>query len=193
MSYLAQKVMMIRHAEKPIAGTPPAHSYDGIDVYGKKDDDSLIPQGWQRAGALIGLFTSSSGPFPIPQFLFAPNKFGKGTSKRPFETITPLASKLGLTINGAQNPKNPGQYSKDDYPAMLTVATGCPGRILIAWEHGEIPNLAAQLLGNNSAPKWPGDRFDIVWAFDLATSGTSYVLNQAPQLLLAGDSGAPIL
>lgn len=192
MSYAAAKVMLIRHAEKPIAADPPTPAYDGINVYGAGDKDSLIPQGWQRAGALIGLFTSSSGPLPVPQFLFAPNKFGGGTSERPFETITPLAAKLGLTINGAQDPKNPGQYSKDDYAAMLTSATSCPGVVLIAWEHGEIPNLANWLLGNNGAPKWPGARFDIVWVFDLVPAGTSYTLNQVPQLLLAGDIQAPI-
>src|SRR5262249_9633541 len=109
MSYTATKVMLIRHAEKPVpAGTgsdSQAPAYNGIDEFGDPDEHSLIPQGWQRAGALAGLFTSASGPLPIPQFLFAPNQFGGGTSKRPYETITPLAAKLGLIINGAGNPK----------------------------------------------------------------------------------------
>jgi hypothetical protein len=183
--------MLIRHAEKPVpadpTSKPPTPAYDGIDIYGQQDKDSLIPQGWQRAGALIGLFSSSTGPFPVPQFLYAPNNFGNGTSKRPYETITPLSQKLGLPIN----PPKTG-YSKSDYTTMLESATSCNGVVLIAWEHGEIPNLAAWLLGNDSAPKWPANRFDVVWVFDLTPAGTSYALSQAPQLLLAGDQPGPI-
>jgi hypothetical protein len=197
MSYSATKVMLIRHAEKPIradtTSQPPTPAYNGIDDFGNPDKDSLIPRGWQRAGALISLFTSSSGPLPEPQFLFAPNMYGKGTSKRPYETITPLAERLGLVINGAQDPKSPGQYSKDDYTLMLASATVCSGVVLISWEHGEIPNVANWLLKSGTAPKWPGDRFDMVRVFDLTPAGDSYALNQVPQLLLATDLPAPIL
>jgi hypothetical protein len=185
------KVMLIRHGEKPIPADPkakpPTPAFNGIDVNGNPDDHSLIVQGWQRAGALIDLFTSSCGPLPVPQFLFAPNDFGNGTSKRPHETITPLSLKLGLKINP---PK--AKYSKSDYAKMLAAATSCAGVVLIAWEHGEIPNLAQWLLKNDSAPKWPGDRFDLVWVFDLTPAGTEYTLNQVPQLLLAGDKPGPI-
>ena len=191
MSFVAPKVMMIRHAEKPIPADPKSSpatpAYSGIDIYGNPDKDSLIPQGWQRAGALNGLFTSSSGPLPTPQFLFAPNKFGNGTSKRPYETITPLSQKLEIPINPPQ-----AEYAKTDYEAMLTAATACKGVVLISWEHGEIPALAAWILNNKSAPKWPGDRFDIVWIFDLDAASGAYAFNQAPQLLLAGDQPTPI-
>ncbi len=189
MAFTASKLMLIRHAEKPIAASAPNPAYNGIDVYGNPDKDSLIPQGWQRAGALIKLFTSESGPLPAPQFLFAPNQFGNGTSKRPYETITPLSQKLGISINPPQ-----AQYSKGDYVAMLTAATSCNGTVLIAWEHGEIPDLAAWILQNTNitVPKWPGSRFDIVWVFDLDASSGTYSFNQAPQLLLAGDLATPI-
>lgn len=191
MSFIAPKLMLIRHAEKPIPAdpnsNPPTPAYNGIDINGNSDKDSLIPQGWQRAGALIKLFTSSSGPLPVPQFLFAPNLFGKGTSKRPYETITPLSQKLGIPINP---PK--AQYAKTDYDAMLTAATSSNGMVLIAWEHGEIPNLAQWILKNDSAPKWSGSRFDIVWVFDLDTASGTYTFNQMPQLLLAGDQPTPI-
>jgi hypothetical protein len=76
MSYAATKVMMIRHAEKPIPAEttpPPTPAYNGIDIFGDADEDSLIPLGWQRAGALNSLFSSCFGPLPVPQFLFAPN------------------------------------------------------------------------------------------------------------------------
>ena len=76
----------------------------------KPDPNSLIPQGWQRAGALVSLFGLSFGPLPAPSYLFAPNVFGTG-SKRPFETITPLAAKLAMTINATSGRVTPGQYA----------------------------------------------------------------------------------
>jgi hypothetical protein len=204
-TYTATKVMLIRHAEKPTS------TESGINIDGAPDTSSLIPQGWQRAGALNGLFTSAIGPLPTPQYLFAPNLFSSdssgnskasaakksgssGTSRRPYETITPLSQKLGITINAIPGSKSPAQYAKGDYPAMLNVALALQGIVLIAWEHGEIPNLANQILGNNttSPQKWPSERFDIVWVFDLNTATNTYSFNQAPQLLLQGDLTTPI-
>jgi hypothetical protein len=201
----AAKVMLIRHAEKPTS------TETGINIDGDPDTSSLIPQGWQRAGALNGLFTSGTGPLPTPDFVFAPNVFssdssGKskastakksgssGTSRRPYETITPLSLKLGLTINAIPGSKSPAQYAKTDYPAMLSAALALQGIVLISWEHGEIPDIANQILGNQttSPQKWPSERFDMVWVFDLNTATNTYSFNQAPQLLLQGDLAAPI-
>src|SRR5882762_11370731 len=203
--YSATKIMLIRHAEKPTS------TENGINIDGDSDSSSLIPQGWQRAGALNGLFTSAIGPLPTPNFLFAPNVFSNdapaktkpsaakksgssGTSRRPYETITPLSLKLGIVINAIPGSTKPAQYAKGDYPAMLNAAMGSSGIVLISWEHGEIPNLANQILGNKTtAPqKWPSERFDIVWVFDLNTATNTYSFNQAPQLLLQGDLTTPI-
>src|SRR5258706_5619607 len=199
------KVMLIRHAEKPTS------TENGINIDGDPDSSSLIPQGWQRGGALTGLFTSGIGPLPTPQFLFAPNVFSKdpsgqskasttkkhgssGTSRRPYETITPLSLKLGITINAIPGSKTPAQYAKGDYPTMLNTALALQGIVLISWEHGEIPNIANQILGNQttSPQKWPSQRFDMVWVFDLDTSVNTYSFTQAPQLLLQGDLTTPI-
>jgi hypothetical protein len=203
-AYTATKIMLIRHAEKPTS------TANGINIDGDPDSSSLIPQGWQRAGALNGLFTSAIGPLPIPDFLFAPNLYssdtpaetqtstakqhGSGTSRRPYETITPLSLKLGIIINAIPGSTEPAQYAKGDYPAMLDAAMACPGVVLISWEHGEIPDIANQILGNQTtAPqKWPSERFDMVWVFDLNTAANTYSFNQAPQLLLQGDLTTPI-
>src|SRR5260370_8124913 len=100
--------MLIPHAEKPTS------TESGINIDGDPDSSSLIPQGWQRAGALNGLFTSAIGPLPTPDFLFAPNLFSKDspgqskasaakkhgssdTSIPPHNTITPLSLNLRLT------------------------------------------------------------------------------------------------
>lgn len=75
---------------------------------------------------------------------------------------------------------------------MIKDAMGCGGIVLIAWEHQDIPGIANLILGNSTtAPqKWPGDRFDIVWIFDLQND--AYVFSQVPQRLLAGDGNAVI-
>ncbi len=54
--------------------------------------------------------------------------------------------------------------------------------------------IANLIVGNETTvpQKWPGDRFDVVWVFDLVTPSSSYSFSQVPQRLLAGDSPDPI-
>jgi hypothetical protein len=42
--------------------------------------------------------------------------------------------------------------------------------------------------------KWPGDRYDVIWAFTLAPEPgpVRYTFGQIPQYLLAGDVGTVI-
>src|SRR5260370_18654171 len=143
-TYTTTKVMLIRHAEKPKS------TQSGINIDGDPDSSSLIPQGWQRAGGLNGLFTSGIGPLPTPDFLFAPDLFSKdspgqskaakkhgssGTSRRPYETITPLSLKLGITINLTSGSKSPAQYAKADYLTMLHTPLAFHGIVLIPFHH----------------------------------------------------------
>ena len=50
----AQKIMIIRHAEKP-----EHHGPRGVDENGDEDKKSLTVRGWQRAGALVQFFAPS--------------------------------------------------------------------------------------------------------------------------------------
>jgi hypothetical protein len=193
------KIMIIRHAEKPpstddgatddqasvgkkILEGPPF----GVDLDGNNSNESLIVQGWQRAGALACFFAPTHGAFQdhrlaTPQFLFASDS----KSQRPLETIAPLGSKLGL---------NPTVEKKGDYKRIADDAMTCGGIALICWQHQDIPQMANHILGNkNTVPqKWPGDRFDVVWVFDLDPTSNTYTFSQVPQCLLAGDSPDPI-
>jgi hypothetical protein len=193
------RIMIIRHAEKPptkeddAAGSgagsgkkvlegPPY----GVDLDGNNTNESLIVQGWQRAGALIGLFapppgTSQNPALATPQFLFASDS----KSERPLETIEPLALKLNL---------KPTTDPKQDHKAIAEAAMACGGIALICWQHEDIPPMANHILGNKTTvpQKWPGHRFDVVWVFDLDPSSKTYSFTQVPQLLLAGDSDTPI-
>ena len=180
------KIMIIRHAEKP----PSIGEPFGVTVEGDQDVESLIIQGWQRAGALACFFAPTLGPLQstelaTPQFLFASESKSGGGSARPVETITPLASKLGLT---------PKTHKKSSLDKVAADAMACGGIALISWQHEDIPSIANIIVGNQTSvpQKWPGDRFDVVWVFDLNTSSNTYSFSQVPQGLLAGDSADPI-
>ena len=176
------KIMIVRHAEKPADSGKP----HGVNPDGEKDDESLVVAGWQRAGALAVLFAPSHGALQnpalaTPEFLFASGVAKHSESERPQETITPLAAKLGLSINT--------QAAKGQEGQVAALAMGCGGYALIAWEHQDIHLIANAIMGNDtSVPQtWPGSRFDLVWIFDWNPAGKSYVFSQVPQQLLAGD------
>ena len=180
----APSIMVIRHAEKPVG------SLQGVQVDGSEDQESLIVQGWQRAGALATLFDPSRGSLQssalaLPAFLFAAKYDPTKHSRRPYETLAPLGAKLDVTIND--------DFKKDDYAAMVTAALACTGPVLIAWQHDDIPSIGNAILGNDTTvpQSWPGDRFDLVWAFTPAAGG-GWTFTQVPQLLLAGDQDSPI-
>lgn len=183
----ATKIMIVRHAEKPATRGSP----HGIAIDGKEDKESLIPLGWQRAGALAPFFAPSDGQFTSPLIVSPQKLFASGVGKhsnslRPQETITPTAQKLGLTIDTS--------FLKGQEPALAKALVQVVGVVLVAWEHQNIPKIANAILGNATTvpQKWPGDRFDLVWVFDLQAATGKYAFSQVPQLLLAGDRPSPI-
>lgn len=203
----ASKIMVIRHAEKPPDNPPhDIMPYYGVSDLGLQDPESLIVQGWQRAGALTCFFAPTHGPLQnselaTPQFLFASGVGGPSNSKRPQETITPLSLKLNLNINTG--------YLENNYAAMVTAALACDGVVLICWQHEDIlpkqsgdDSIVGELIRQTgSDPKklgvpkgpWPGDRYDMVFVFDRPSgSGVFTSFTQVPQMLLAGDSPEPI-
>lgn len=184
----ATKIMLIRHAEKPPSSPPP----QGVDINGDPDAESLIVQGWQRAGALVVFFAPSVGPFQnseiaTPATIYASQVEKGSDSKRPQETVTPLIAKLGssVTVN-FDFPK--GQEKEVGHSALA-----CTGVVLICWEHQSIPKITKHfpISVNNTTPiltGWPDDRYDVVWIFDLDSTG-AYCFYEEAQLLLAGDTG----
>lgn len=179
--------MVIRHAEKPAKDGPPY----GITQKGERSKESLEVRGWQRAGALTKLFAPTSGHFQDsslakPQFLYASKPLRRKGSRRPIETITPLAEKLAVQINA--------EFQRSDVEEMLEDIFSRKGVALICWQREYIPRIASYILGkNNVAPAdWPEDCFDMIWVFDLNRSSGKYRLKQVPQRLLSGDTALPI-
>jgi hypothetical protein len=178
------KIMIIRHAEKPVSPPP-----FGVNEDGTQSQHALTTLGWQRAGALIAFFAAPTvAAIAVPRTLYASavvsegppqpssvDDFGK--SRRPIETISPLSRLLGIT------PDQTFAVGDEDRLARRVALTD--GVVLIAWEHQHIP-LIAKHFSRASPDVWPGDRFDVVWVLDRATDG-SYGFIQVPQLLLAED------
>jgi hypothetical protein len=135
----------------------------------------------------VGPLQSPSLSTPQALFAASPGSSGSddGKSQRPLETITPLAGKLGLTIDTS--------FAKGQEVQVAEAAMAQEGVVLICWQHQVSHLIANRILGNDTtAPQtWPGDRFDVVWVFDLQGDG-SYAFTQVPQLLLEGDSPDPI-
>ena len=179
--------MLLRHAEKPDRDGAPF----GVTSRGERSKESLQVRGWQRAGALISLLVPANGHFKDsslakPQFLYASKPLRRKGSKRPLETITPLAEKLGIKINS--------NFARGDFDEMLESAFTRKGAVLICWQREYIPRIALHILGQTkSVPRdWPEDRFDLIWVFDLNRSSGRYKFKQVPMSLLDGDLRIPI-
>lgn len=179
--------MLIRHAEKPAKDSVPY----GVSAEGERSKESLEVRGWQRAGGLANLLAPTNGhvqhpSLAKPQFLFASKPLRRKGSRRPLETITPLAQKLAIRINS--------NFPRFDYGSMLEQVYSCKGVVLICWQREYIPGIASYILDNNNiAPQnWPEDCFDMIWVFDLVSSSSKYTFKQVPQKLLGGDVNTPI-
>ena len=177
--------MLIRHAEKPAKDGNPF----GVTAKGERSKESLEVRGWQRAGALANLLAPSNGnlhhaSLARPQYLFASKPLRRRGSRRPVETLMPLAQKLAVRINTG--------FQRAEVDSMVEQAVLCKGVVLICWQREYIPEIASQLLGNNAAPDWPDDCYDMIWVFDLSPSRSKYTFRQVPQKLLAGDLTSPI-
>ena len=191
------QIFIIRHGEK--LGDP------------KKDDDGgrhLSVPGSARAADLPSLFFPPAGQFscglrlkneefhghyhhvPIkskparfatPNFIFATAR--SKHSKRPVETVTPLATALDLPINDGFD-DNDAEIKKMAN-AILTEHAFAGKIVLVCWHHGKIPDLA-KALGVKRPPKWDGKVFDRVWQITYPKGKAS--LEDLPQMLLYGDS-----
>src|ERR1044071_10320214 len=120
----ATKIMLLRHAEKPAKDDAPY----GVTEQGERSKESLEIRGWQRAGALTNLLVPADGhvqhpALAKPQFLYASKPLRRKGSRRPIETITPLAEKLKIKINS--------HYERSDVEGVLEDVFSCRGVVLM--------------------------------------------------------------
>ncbi len=178
------KIMVIRHAEKPNGNA-------GVMPDGSANPEALIVQGWQRAGALAGLFVPPAGRLAdphvaTPHTIFAAGIGHHSKSLRPQQTVMPLAAKLARQIDTT--------HPKGDEAPLVQTATTIGGIVLIAWQQEAIPEIAGLVRDSsqNIPQSWPDARFDLVWVQDRPGGSGPWNFTRVPQLLLAGDSASPI-
>ena len=177
MSTGPERVIVVRHAEKPPPLGPPA----GVKEDGDTDRHSLTVRGWQRAGALANRLCRAEPELGRPDAIFSPpGGDGAGDDHaRPHQTIAPAAARLGITIDDA--------HRLDEEDALVADVLRRAGIVLISWEHKRIARIATKIADPSLVPHaWPDERFDLFWIFDRGADGT-YGFRQLPQLLLAGD------
>ncbi len=171
------EVLIIRHAEKPL-----------VAALGKSDGRDLSPRGYQRADALVSLFTKDARMLefgmPVAVYAGSPKKTDTG-SIRSLETIQPTATALGLT------PKT--SFISDEFGAMVSEvmkAKQYDGKtVLIAWPHNQIPDMASSFgVASKDVPEWTGEIFDRVWQIKFDDKGGVQTFQNLPQRLLSGDS-----
>jgi hypothetical protein len=171
----ADQIIVIRHAQKPTRH--PRHG--GIREDGTADPESLTVRGWQHAGALAAVFAgpgaNATDPLvPRPDVIFAAGS-GKKTvridgkevkvgshSRRPQETVAPLAAALGLTPVTL--------HTKGEERALVADALSRSGAVLICWQHQDIPVIGNRIVGDETTvpQSWPEDRYELIWVFDRA-------------------------
>jgi broad specificity phosphatase PhoE len=176
------KIMIIRHAEKPLDG----HPERGVDIDGVHAHHELTVRGWQRAGALVRFFAPLGGAEPPaliarPRTLFATAVTPESPSHRPKHTLVPLAEALGV-------PVDTGHLSGEE-PAVARAALAAAQPVLICWRHGYIPALAKAIAGAAAGvpESWPDDRFDLVWVLEAQAPQGPWRFSQVPQRLFARD------
>jgi hypothetical protein len=181
----ADKIMLIRHAEKP------DDDHVGVSAKGKADPEELIVRGWKRSGALVRFFAPRNGSFVDPHLaqpktIFASAVGRHSNSLRPQHTVLELAKVLQLNLDL--------RFPKGDEADLAKAAMAATGPVLIAWEHDAIPAIVNAITSNDKTcpQKWSSDRFDMVWVLDRKTAGNGWAFSQVPQLLLSGDSNKPI-
>ncbi len=157
-------VMIIRHAEKPEAGS------------GERSPD-LSPRGYERAAALAKV---SPEHFPRPDFLIATKR--SKHSNRPVETITPLSKALHERIDATFRDEAFQEVAR----AVLTDPKYAGKVVLIAWHHGQIPNLArGSSEGRSDQMEFPRLRSSVG---NHRTTTATAVWHDLPENALPGDS-----
>ena len=183
-------LLIIRHAEKPNELSPDP----GLTANGSPDGKSLLIRGWQRAGSWSALFGARLGgdDFPQPAVIYAADPEatdGNDPSKRPFETISPLAARLSLTPVVS--------YCLGQERQLVDEIVGLTGIVLVCWEHKAIGRaIVPAVTGGQTLPgvpaSWDGARFDVVLRFDRSVPGAPWSFRQLFPRLLSGDSDMPM-
>ena len=111
-------------------------------------------------------------------------------SRRPLQTVTPLAEALKLTPVTT--------HTKGEEQALVDDALGRSGIVLICWQHQNIAAIGNLIVGNNTTvpQSWPEDRYDLIYVFEsrrrclelsaVLSRAAGYIMNQGWRPSTAG-------
>jgi hypothetical protein len=183
------EIILLRHGEKPddrLKGL-------GVSADGQADPHSLTPRGWQRAGALVPLLSPNpllSSRLPIPNKIYASAfREGGGHSRRPEQTMLPVAAKLELIVDLAW-----ALGQEQEFGVTLAAREGTT---LVCWQHQGLPGLARAITAPHPLAAlpgdwtWPADRYDVIWSLQRAGAEKIWRFRQYSQALLSGDASEP--
>ena len=182
----ASTILLLRHAEKP----DERGTMRGLTRDGQEDAKSLTVRGWQRAGALAALFGANIAHLPRPDRIYASAfRDGGGHSRRPEQSVLPLAQKLGLSIDLTW-----ALHQEATFGQNLAAQTGTS---LVCWQHQGLAELARAIVAPHRLDDlptdwvWPANRYDVVWSLQRDSLDDTWHFTQHCQCLLAGDESVP--
>jgi phosphohistidine phosphatase SixA len=138
-------IILIRHAEKPA----------------DSEDPHLSKTGVKRAQTLVSFITRDPQMTSLgrPVAVFATQTTKDENGQRTQETVAPLATALGLSVQTPYHGKDYADLAK----LILSTAAYAGKTVVVCWNHEAIPELAAALGVTPLPPKWRGSVFDSVY------------------------------
>lgn len=152
-----QRIVIVRHGEKPEAGL-----------------GQLACRGLARSIALPDVIIAKFG---APKFLFAPNPVKRKPDHghlydyiRPLATIEPLAIRAGLPVDLSFGFEETAKLAR-----TLSTPRHSPGLIVVAWEHKIAVRLVRDILSRNGGgtqaiEPWKYDDFDRMDVIEITRS-----------------------
>ncbi len=140
-----REVILLRHAEKPE----------------DPKDPHLTEAGRERARFLASYLTTTPAltNAGLPTVLIATGWTRHSHSRRPFETLEPLAKRLHRSI------KRP--FLSEEYAQLaryILTSRECDDKVVVVcWVHEFLPDLAAARGVHPRPPLWKGHVYDRVW------------------------------
>ena len=166
-----KRIQFIRHAEH--------HSQPGFTEDSLADPQSLNARGWQRAGALVGLFGKHEAS--VPDAIYASAVAKDSESRRPQQTVAPLLAFLRTLRHVAYC----DAFAKHAVEELVIDLEKQNGLILVAWEHSVIPKILHRLGVKRTPNEWPSYRYDLIWSIERTSDGWHFA--ESNQSLLVGD------
>jgi len=141
----------------------------------------LSARGRARANALVAHFAAIAKKYKVKigavfaqrSALDVPGRKGP-TSKRPVDTVVPLAKSVGTTVS---------KFWPDDYSKMVSEIMTASKTAVICWEHDALTDVAKAF---GVALKWPDGRYDVTYVITWNAAGKASI-SEKYQNLLPGD------